>query len=223
MAIRLLIFDLDGTLVDSVRDICEALNYAIGPSPEPVSLEETKAMIGEGVTTLLAKLLMQRHVTTERTVLLRSFLDYYSSHLNIHTAPYPGVRETLDSLSGYKKAVVSNKLQRLSVRVLELFNLIDYFDYVMGGDMTPERKPSPKAILPVLEQFKVKPAEALLIGDSIYDVEAGYSAGVKTVAAMYGYGGQGFAERADYRINDFGDILKIVRELNDGNPEPSLS
>ncbi len=219
MPVKLLIFDLDGTLIDSARDITEALNHAMGPGIEPVSVEQTKTMIGEGVMKLLTKLLEQRHVTTERPVLMKVFLDYYSSHLDVHTAPYPEVKETLQKLSVYKKAVVSNKLHRLILKTLESLGLAHYFDLVAGGDTSPERKPSPKAILPVLERFEVKPEETVLIGDSIYDIEAGRAAGVKTVAVTYGYGGNGFDRNADYRIDRMGKLVDVLRELNERTPE----
>lgn len=219
MAIRLLIFDLDGTLIDSAQDITMALNHAMGPDVEPVTTEQTKAMIGEGAMKLLAKLLEQRRVTTDRPVLMKNFLDYYSSHLDIYTEPYPEVKETLEKLGSYKKAVVSNKLHKLSVKTLEAFGLLRHFDFVAGGDTSPERKPSPRAILPVLDRFEVKPEETILIGDSIYDVEAGRAAGVKTVAVTYGYGGAGFARNADYQIDVMGKLVGIVRDLDNGRPE----
>ncbi len=219
MAIRLLIFDLDGTLVDSARDITEALNHAMGPDVEPVTTEQTKTMIGEGAIKLLNKLLEQRRVKTDRPVLMKDFLDYYSSHLDVYTEPYPEVRETLDQLGGYKKALVSNKLYRLSVKTLESFDLLRHFEFIAGGDTSPERKPSPRAILPVLDRFEAKPEETILIGDSIYDVEAGRAAGVRTVAVTYGYGSIGFERTADYRIDAMGKLVEIVRELDNGRPE----
>lgn len=221
MAIRLLIFDLDGTLIDSARDITEALNSAMGPGVEPVSVKQTKMMIGEGVMKLLVKLLDQRHVTTDRRVLMERFLAYYSSHLDVYTAPYEGVEETLTQLDTYKKAVVSNKLERLTLKTLDSLGLLHHFDYVVGGDTSPERKPSPKAILPVLERFGVKPEESVLVGDSIYDVQAGVAAGTRTVAVMYGYGSPGFAKQADYRITRFGDLLQVLQDLNNGKPQRS--
>ena len=94
--------------------------------------------------------------------------------------------------------------------MLEALDLMKYFDCVMGGDTLPEKKPSPVPIFNVLSRFNMRPEEALLIGDSIYDIEAGRAAGVKTVAALYGYGDPGFWKGADYRIESIEGLIGIL-------------
>jgi len=211
MQTELLIFDLDGTLVDSSADISSALNHAIEPfGIEPVSVPETVTLIGEGLTRLIGKLIEKRGVSVELSVLLDRFLEHYSAHLADCTTPYPGTRELLDALSPWRKAVISNKTELLSVRLLDALNLGQYFDYVAGGDTSREKKPSPLPVLDALAHFRVLPEAALLIGDSIYDVTAGKAAGVRTVAAMYGYGGPGFSHEADFEIREIGELLEIV-------------
>jgi phosphoglycolate phosphatase len=212
MKTELLIFDLDGTLVDSSVDISNALNYAIEPfGVAPVSLAETLTLIGEGVTKLISKLIEARGNDLDLLVLLTRFLDYYSNHFADHTRPYPGTEEVLRALSWCRKVIISNKTESLSLRVLEATNLLDYFDYVAGGDTLSEKKPSPVPVLDVLSRFHTSPQDALLIGDSIYDVRAGRAAGVSTVAVLYGYGSPGFSKEADYEINDIGALLALVR------------
>ena len=93
-----------------------------------------------------------------------------------------------------------------------------YFDYVAGGDTVSEKKPSPVPILDVLSRFDVRPEEALLVGDSIYDIEAGRAAGMRTVAALYGYGTPSFSSQADYRIASIEDLPEAIRRLR-GNIE----
>ena len=213
MAIKLLIFDLDGTLVDSSVDISKALNYAIGPYGIPeVSVPETIALVGEGVTRLIGKVIEQKAPRLDLPALVDRFLRYYSAHLADHTRPYPGTEKVLQGLADYKKAVVSNKIESLSVKVLQATDLLIYFDYVAGADTVSEKKPSPAPILDVLSRFDMMPEEALLIGDSIYDIEAGRASGVRTVAALYGYGAPSFWSRADYRIASIEELPEAVRQ-----------
>ena len=113
MKIKLIIFDLDGTLVDSSVDLTNALNYAIGPyGLEKLTVTKTISLVGEGVTSLIGKLLGQA-ATDLKDVVLNRFLDYYGEHLTDFTVPYPGVRETLEKLGNYRKAVISNKREDL--------------------------------------------------------------------------------------------------------------
>jgi phosphoglycolate phosphatase len=221
MPVKLIIFDLDGTLVDSSVDICGALNYAVRPyGLSEVSVEETISFVGEGVTALIGKLTRKRGVDLDTATVLRRFLDYYSSHLTDHSAPYPGAEKTLRALSAQKKAVVSNKLEALSIQLLKSLNLLSYFDYVAGGDTSHEKKPSPAPILDVLSRFDIKPGDALFVGDSIYDVTASRAAGVTSVAALYGYGSTAFSDGADYSIARIEDLIDLVGrlELRPGRP-----
>jgi phosphoglycolate phosphatase len=224
VAIKLLIFDLDGTLVDSSEDISNALNHAIGPYGIPaVSVAETITLVGEGLTRLIEKVIEQKAPGLELSVLVDRFLGYYSDHLADHTRPYPGTESVLQELVEYKKAVVSNKIESLSVKVLEATKLIGYFDYVAGGDTVSEKKPSPVPILDVLSRFDAGPDEALLIGDSIYDIEAGRNASVRTVAARYGYGTPSSLSRADYHIARIEELPEAVRRAKERTGEDSIS
>ncbi len=215
MALRLIVFDLDGTLIDSAADICAAVNHAIKSLGLPsVSLEETKASIGEGVSRLIPKLLALKGATSADTdEIVKKTLDYYAGHLVTNTTIYPGVRETLDQLNGVQKAVVSNKLTRLAEQILGVLDLLQFFDLIAGVDSSPERKPSPGPILRVLSLLGVSPHEAIVVGDSLYDIEAGRAAGVKTVAVTYGYGKPGFSEGADFVIDRFPELLDVLKAL----------
>ncbi len=119
MTIKLILFDLDGTLVDTVKDISNALNYALRPyGSMNLSVEETKKLIGEGINRLIEKVLGNEGAQW-RDAVIRRFLDYYSEHLTDNSTVYPYVRETLEKLIGYKKAVISNKREYLSRDLLE--------------------------------------------------------------------------------------------------------
>lgn len=214
MKIKLIIFDLDGTLADTSIDITNALNYAVEPyNFKSLTPEETISIVGVGITRLIEKLIGEENKEILTDVLDR-FLNYYSEHLNVHTVLYPGVRETLNGLRDYKKAVISNKREFLSIRLLEDLKLSGYFDTILGGDSVEEKKPSPKPIFKVLEMLSLKPHETVIVGDSNFDIEAGKAAGVKTIAVSYGYRDISMLKDADFIIDDFRDIVKVLRELN---------
>lgn len=214
MILKLIIFDLDGTLVDSKVDITNAVNYAISPyCVEPASVEETMTLVGEGVTRLIAKLLEKRKVNLDLSVLVARFRSYYSAHPVSHTAPYPGVQQTLRSLHSYRKAVISNKFRSSALEILGELRLSQYFDEVAGVDTFPERKPSPVPILRMLDKFQVRPEETFIVGDSIYDIQAGRASGARTVAAAYGYGSPGFSDGADFVITEFPQLIAVVNRF----------
>ncbi len=215
MVLKLVIFDLDGTLVDSRLDIMHAVNHAISPyAIEPVDLPETTELTGEGATRLMEKLLKKRNVDLDIPVLVDRFESYYSAHPVSYTVPYPGVPETLRSLPEYRKAVISNKFRSISLQVLEKLQLSQYFEEVAGADTFPERKPSPVPILRILDRLAVRPEETLVVGDSIYDIQAGGAAGTKTVAVTYGYGSPGFSDNADFIITHFRQLIDVVNRFN---------
>lgn len=211
--IDLILFDLDGTLVDSSVDITNALNFAIEPFHlEKMTVEKTIGMVGEGLTKLVEKMLGDRLAELKKDVLGR-FISYYSEHLCDFTRPYPGVRETLGDLGGYRKAVVSNKREDLSRRLLAELGLASYFDAIFGSDSAGEKKPSPKPILKLLDMFSVKPESAVIVGDSDYDVRAGKAAGVRTIAVSYGYRDAALLG-SDIIIDDIRELPSTLKDMN---------
>jgi len=212
MAMKLIIFDLDGTLVDSSTDISHAINYALeGTNVPPVTVQETITIIGEGITRLFEKIIEKNNLSAEKDILIQRFLNHYSAHLTDNTPVYPGVKETMEALKEYRKAVISNKREDLSSRILELLGMRKYFDVVVGSDTTSERKPSPVPIQYVLSRFEAKPEEAVIVGDSNFDIEAGKAAGVTTIAVTYGYRPLSSLRGADYVVNTMPEILKILK------------
>jgi len=216
-------FDLDGTLVNTAADITNALNYSIEPYPiEKMTVEKTIGMVGEGLTRLIEKLLGEGRRAIMPDVLDR-FLRYYSEHLLDFSLPYPGVRETLERLAGYKKGVISNKREGLSKRLLEEMGLARHFDIILGSDSVDERKPSPKPLLHIMRLFKIGPEDAVMVGDSQYDIKAGKAAGITTIAVTYGYGERISLEEADFLIDKMDELLMTLDMINlpDANTQPA--
>ena len=212
MPIKLIMFDLDGTLVDTSKDITNALNYAIKPyGLKDLTVEDTIKMIGEGITRLIEKVLSNEK-SQWRDEVIKRFLAYYSEHLVDYSSVYPYVRETLEKLNGYKKAVISNKKENLSMKLLDKLGLLKYFNLVIGSDTTSERKPSPIPVIHVFTKLGIDPHESIIVGDSNYDIEAGKKAGIKTVAVTYGYRERHYLLDADYIIDNIKDLIIVLEK-----------
>jgi phosphoglycolate phosphatase len=210
MPIKLILFDLDGTLVDTRQDITTALNHALKQyGMQELTVQDTVKMVGEGITRLIEKILGDEKLHM-RDEIIKIFIEYYSEHLADYSREYPYVRETLEQLSGYKKAVISNKRESLSVELLKKLDLSKYFNLIAGSDTTPEKKPSPVPILHIMGKLETKPYESMIVGDSSYDIEAGKKAGIKTVAVTYGYREKKYLQDADYMIDSLKDLADLI-------------
>lgn len=208
--IKLIIFDLDGTLVDSSIDLTNALNYAIEPYDiDRLTVQKTISLVGEGITRLIEKLLgpERNHIRQE---VLDRFMDYYSAHLVDFTRPYVGVPETLELLQLYRKAVISNKRESLSKKVLQELGLLRHFDAVLGSDSVGEKKPSPRPLLKVMEMFSCSAGETVIVGDSNFDIEAGKAAGIRTIAVSYGFREAGLLQQADRIIAHIQELPPVL-------------
>jgi phosphoglycolate phosphatase len=214
MAIRLVIFDLDGTLIDSIADITNALNHALRPySTKILASEEVAGMVGEGAKKLVQKVMAKYNLVLDVEEVVKSYNDNYSACLTDNTTIYAGVMEALEDLKDYRKALVSNKSEAFSRRILKGFGLEKYFDMVVCADTLPERKPSPVPILHVMTALGVRPEDALIVGDSEVDILAGKASYVKTVAVTHGYGRPGFQEDADFVITTLSQLKDVVRNI----------
>lgn len=210
MAIKLILFDLDGTLVDTSKDITNALNYALkADGIKELTVQDTIKMVGEGITRLIEKILDEKKLRV-RDKIIKRFLSYYSEHLADYSYEYPYVRETLEQLGRYKKAVISNKRESLSIELLKRLNLLKYFDLVAGSDTISEKKPSPRPVLYIIEKLKAGKNESIIVGDSNYDIEAGKKAGIKTVAVTYGYKERQYLLDADCIIDSIKDLITLI-------------
>ncbi|MGC2061629.1 MAG: HAD-IA family hydrolase [Thermodesulfovibrionales bacterium] len=212
--IKLIMFDLDGTLVDSGIDITNALNHALSPYEIPaLTVGQTISLVGEGVTRLIEKVVGSGQGARRDEVLMR-FIDYYAEHLTDATRPYPGVVRTIKKLSGRRKAVISNKMESLSRRVLTDLGLIEYLDIVLGGDSIKEKKPSPKPLLHVMDLLAAAPEESVIVGDSSFDIQAGKAARVMTVAVSYGFRTADTLRDADFIIDAMEELPDLLERLD---------
>jgi phosphoglycolate phosphatase len=187
----LLLFDLDGTLIDSVPDLTNALNGILSERGyAPLVPEEVKPMVGDGIPALVARAFAARGGSAEEAAeLLPHYIAIYEANATRLTRPYPGVRETLAELRrrGYRTAICTNKLQRATVRVLRGLELDDLFDGVAGGDRYAVRKPDPGHLLQLIREMGGQPKRAAMIGDSENDAAAGHAASVPVLLMRYGY------------------------------------
>ncbi|MEQ8764629.1 MAG: HAD-IA family hydrolase [Planctomycetota bacterium] len=183
---RALLFDLDGTLIDSAADLAGSANVALESlGREPIPVDQVRRFIGDGLVMLMKRCLGGDDSLLEPA--LEAFREHYRTHLVVQTVPYRGIPQILDRLNGHPLAVVSNKSESYCRGILEILGWSKYFGSVVGGDTVPEKKPSPEPVRRALNELGVEASEALLIGDGTTDVESGRAAGVTTWAALWGY------------------------------------
>ena len=187
-SVDLIVFDLDGTLADSLPDLTAAANFACRTLGIPEhSPQEIMKMIGGGEKNLVHRFLGPDHQDRFEEA-LALYINRYGEHAGDATRLYPGVLETLAHLSGKKLAVLSNKMERLTRRVLEALGVAHFFVAMKGGDSYPAMKPSPEPLLALIREQGAAPARTLMVGDKPADVLTGREAGAHTVAVTYGYG-----------------------------------
>ncbi|HQY35032.1 MAG TPA: phosphoglycolate phosphatase [Pseudomonadota bacterium] len=193
--LRVVLFDLDGTLVHTAPDITVALNSALAEHQLPTFEQaQVRGWIGRGPQVLVQRALAvagrDDPALAERVV--QQYLQAYERQLATWSTPFPGAADCLRQLasSGYRLAVVSNALQRFAERILQRSGLAHYLQLVVGGNRLREGKPHPAPLLYACDQLGALPAEALMVGDSISDVEAARAAGCRLVCVTHGYTGE---------------------------------
>lgn len=205
------LFDLDGTLVDSAADLCEAANVLLAElGLRPVDLAETRSMVGDGVATLVRKAVtLTGGDPSDLAPLVARYMAIYEPNAARLTRAYPGVHETLEGLqqAGVKMGVVTNKPRAATLAILGALDLERFFGVVVGGDTLPQRKPSPQPLLAALATLGVPPGQAIMVGDNFHDVEAAHAAGMPAVIVTYGYSHRPHAELgADRLIPDMAQL-----------------
>ena len=211
-AVRALIFDLDGTLIDSKLDLIRSVNAMLQEMGREQLHEGTiSGYIGHGAPQLISRALGNGSTEAERERALKFFLAYYDEHKLDSTCAYPGVPEALAHLAAYPMAILTNKPVRASMRILEGLGLAKYFRAVYGGNSFETKKPDPLGAQTILGEFGAAPAEAILIGDSEVDVQTARNAGTLAAAVNYGFGTHNRAAHpADIYLARLADLIPLL-------------
>lgn len=218
MSFRALLFDLDGTLIDSRADLATSINlmldelgYGTLPATQVISF------VGEGIRLLVERSLRAslQYEPAEAQILqaLDVYAGKYREHLLDQTQLYPQVQNTLEAIS-LPKAIVTNKPYEFTITILEALDLSRHFTAILGGDSLPERKPSPLPLLEAARLCAASPADCLMVGDSRVDILSGQAAGMKTCGYAAGFRGREelIAANADFLIEQFGELRQLVKE-----------
>lgn len=212
IAVDLIVFDLDGTLADSLPDLTNAANYACRRLGLPErSPEAVAGMIGGGERMFMERLVGQAHQALVDDC-LTLYLDYYSRHCGDLTRTYPGVPETLEIMSGKRLAVLSNKLQRLTEQVLTAVGIARFFAASRGGGAGLPLKPAAEPLTALIQDLGAAPGRTLMVGDKPADIMTARGAGARIAAVTYGYGDLASLQAAapDFLLARFDQLVDIV-------------
>jgi len=187
------VFDLDGTLVDTAPDLVATLNVVMAREGIPsVPYDDARLMVGGGARRMIEMTLQRSgrtvpHVDTER--MFNDFIAYYAAHIADHSKPFPGLNRALDTLAarGYRFAVCTNKLEGLSKLLLDELGLSARFAAICGQDTFGIQKPNPEILRRTIKQASGSPARAILVGDSRTDLDTARAASVPMIAVDFGY------------------------------------
>jgi phosphoglycolate phosphatase len=194
ISIEMMLFDLDGTLIDSKADLARSINLMLGELDRPPLDEDVVgSFVGDGVRVLVYRSLTatdpnhtppDEYMHADGIALMHK---HYAEQMFVSTNLFPGVRETLEHFSGKRKAVVTSKEVRFTEMILEQLGIQRFFDCIIGGDTVDARKPDPRPVAEAVKRLGGEPREAVMVGDSENDVNAGRRAGTLTCAACYGF------------------------------------
>lgn len=218
---KAILFDLDGTLLDSAPDLSLAVDLMLGElGRAPVGEERVRAWVGNGAQRLVKRALTGRMDGEPEQSLFRRavtrFFALYDEHLTDRTVPYPGVLEALERLAsaGYALAVVTNKPERFTLPLLDSVGLSDYFSVVVSGDSLRTKKPDPAPLVYAARRLGCEPGRAVMVGDSLNDIQAGRAAAMRTAWVPYGYnqGMDAAAMGPDLVVHSLLDLVVFLKQ-----------
>jgi phosphoglycolate phosphatase len=215
------VFDLDGTLVDSRRDIAEAANHALDKNGfDKLPHDELESYVGDGAPLLMSRAARLDAKDEKVRVLVADFLDYYAEHPIDHTGLMPGALQALQELQAYALGVCTNKPRRTSLAVIQGLRLEARFSGVVAGDDLPQRKPDPAPVVETARRMGVPVSEVIMVGDGPQDVLSGRAAGAYTVGVRGGI--QAFERLAAAEphalIDTLAELPALVSRLARGTP-----
>jgi phosphoglycolate phosphatase len=215
-----IVFDLDGTLIDTAPDLVATLNILLQRRGlHPVGYDEARSMIGDGAKKLLERSILAHQAelpAAELENLYRDYLVYYSDHIADHSRPFPGLVTALDTLAarGWRLAVCTNKLEWLSVRLLDALGLTPRFAAICGQDTFGVAKPDPKVLLQTIAAAGGDASRAIMIGDSHTDIETARAAGTPVIAVDFGYTATPVSQLGpDLVISHYDALLPAIEAL----------
>lgn len=208
------IFDLDGTLLNTLRDLTDSVNYALNKKGYPLhSLEEIRLMVGNGIGKLMERAVPEGLTPEQFEEVFDLFKGHYALHCNDTTCPYPGIPELLLSLKkqGFRLAIVSNKVDSAVKTLRDLF-FADTIPVAIGEREGVRRKPAPDTAVTALKELNVRAPEAVYVGDSDVDIETAYNAGMDCISVSWGFRDTAFlkAHGAAAIIDRPEDLLKLI-------------
>ncbi len=218
---KLILFDLGGTLIDSLPDITIALNKMLESIRKKTYPEDTiRTWLGNGLEMLVKRALSGTHYINpnlneeEFKRSFHLFLELYNQQNYSHTLPYPNVTKTLETLAkkGYQMAVLTNNPEHVIQPILTHTNIQPYFKICLGNDSLPQQKPHPMPLLYICEQLHITPQEAVMVGDSKNDILAAHKAGIESIGLTYGYNyGEDIKNvQPSIILSDFGLLLNVL-------------
>ncbi len=208
--IGLLIFDLDGTLVDTLDDIAASVNHTLAHlNRSPISRDAVRQFVGDGIEALMARSLGGRTDCLPEAVTL--YKDHHRKNLVVRTTVYPAVRETLEHFRSLPMAVISNKTTEFVVPLLERLDIARYFKMVIGADSGLPLKPAPDAVMRLMAEFGSPHERTAIVGDGTTDVRAGKAAGVITCSVTYGFRSEEELRKAgpDFVIHSLSELKNL--------------
>ena len=214
---KLFIFDLDGTLVDTAPDFKNSLNYMLSEIGEDtVELSDIRNWVGYGARELIRRTVEAKnikHNDKKINEMLRIFLLHYTHNIDDDSVLYNNVENFLRHLkkNNIKTSVCTNKMESLSIMLLEKLGVLNLFDYLVGGDTFKKSKPDPYPLIQICEKLKVDKNDSIMVGDSITDLKAGHAANMPVVLVDYGYTDDtSIYDYADMVINDFEQMKTLL-------------
>lgn len=211
----LIVFDLDGTLVDSSLDLALAVNATRAEAGlRPLDMATVASYVGNGAEMLVRRALGPGASETDVADGLAFFLAFYRDNMLVHTKPYPGVREALDSwcVAGATMAVLTNKPVRFSCAMVAGLGMAHHFERVYGGNSFATKKPDPYGLRLIMRETGFTPGRTLMVGDSSVDVLTARNAGVACAGVTFGLRPEDFRKHSpDFLVDDLRDLFEIVR------------
>jgi phosphoglycolate phosphatase len=218
MSVSLVVYDLDGTLIDTLADVRAALNLALADFNLPqCTVEDAKPFFGKGIRELIGGVIARHPDSVEIDPVLQRFREFYALNLVEESKLFDGLEKTLQWAedNNISQAVLTNKSEAPSRAILQTLNLMRYFELVVGPDTYDAYKPSPKGLLEILKYHNVSAGEAVMIGDSEADILAAQGAGVRSIAVGYSYQTLESLSRHNptYMVQTVDDLHTLIKTL----------